>query len=91
MVVKYPGFADKALQAGASPTSICSKSELNAWVTSNKTNYAIFKDPDGAFGGIQSALGGTRKTMYVIEWASMKILSKTYQDDAATWTFLGTL
>lgn len=96
MAAKYPSDAAKVnfvdlLQAGSSPTSECTQTQLNAWVKSWKTDYSAFKDPDDSPFAIKNALGGVRKTLYVIEWSTMKVLNKTYEDDATTWAFIATL
>ena len=96
MAAKYPSVADKfafvdLLQAGSSPTSPCTTVQLNAWIKSWKTDYAVFKSPDDTPNAIHDSLGGVRKTLYVIEWSTMKILQKSYQDDASTWAFMATL
>ena len=96
MAVKYPSYSGKALfvdlmQGNTGPTDPASKTQLDAWIKSNHTDYASFKSPDDSPLAIHDSLGGVRKTMYVIEWQTMKILNKTYQDDATTWAFLDSL
>jgi hypothetical protein len=96
MAVKYPSYSDKVLfvdlmQGQTGPTDPATQSNLDAWVKSNHTNYASFKSPDDTPLAIHDALGGVRKTLYVVEWQTMKILNKTFQNDAATFTFLDSL
>ncbi len=96
MAAKQPGLASKVsfvdlLQAGSDPTTECTTNQLSSWVRSLHSDYSVFKDPDDSPWAIKNALGGVRKTLYVVEWSTMEILNKTYQDDTTTWTFLGTL
>jgi hypothetical protein len=79
------------MQGATGPTDPATQSQLTSWVKSNHTNYSSFKSPDDTPLAIHDSLGGVRKTLYVIEWQTMKILQKSYQDDASTFTFMDSL
>lgn len=96
MVGKYPALAYKAifldlLDAGSSPTSVTSKAQLDAWVKKFAVPYSVLKDPDGVTTFDIKTKISDRKTMFVIELSTMKILQRSYDVHTSTWDFLATL
>jgi hypothetical protein len=96
MVVKYPGLASKALfvdlmAAGSGSDSPATRAQVDAWVTKFKTTYVVVKDPEGVTGFPIRTTISDRKTMFLVEWSTMKILHRSANVHDATWAKLGTL
>lgn len=95
MVAAYPKEAAKAIFVdimveGSTPDDVATKANLDSWVKGLDIPFTVLRDPDSVQFRARGKLG-QRKTAYLVELATMKILKKTTSDVSEILAGLKTL